>query len=107
MTYLEKLKTKWQITSNWQLLVICVVFAITGSASAWVSGPLMKVLGISKDMGPALFWPLRLILVFPIYQILLIIIGTVFGQYKFFWAFEKKMLKRLGLNMGDRQKETH
>jgi hypothetical protein len=99
MNFFEKLKLRWQITSNWQLFMICVVFAITGSASAMVSAPVLKFFGITKDLGPAIFWPLRILIIFPIYQVLLVIIGTVLGQHKFFWAFEKKMLKRFGLDL--------
>ncbi|MEL0308655.1 MAG: DUF6787 family protein, partial [Flavobacteriaceae bacterium] len=43
------------------------------------------------------YWPLRIILIFPLYQVLLVLFGWIFGQFKFFWAFEKKMLKRLGI----------
>jgi hypothetical protein len=99
MNFIDKLKSRWEINSNWQLFVICVVFAITGSASAFATAPLLKALGITKEMHGAIYWPLRILIIFPVYQILLIIIGTLLGQYKFFWAFEKKMLKRFGLNL--------
>jgi len=36
-------------------------------------------------------------LIFPIYQITLPLVGWLFGQFKFFWDFEKKMLQRMGL----------
>jgi hypothetical protein len=91
------LKQHWGLTSNFQLTLIIIVFAITGSASAWLSKPFCLWLGITKeDLG---FWftPIRLILIFPIYQVLLVAIGFLFGQFKFFWAFEKKMLKSMGL----------
>ncbi|MBA5630511.1 DUF6787 family protein [Moheibacter lacus] len=91
----EKLKKRWQIESNFQLILILIVFSITGSASAWVSKPFVEWLGISSEsMHPVLFTILRLILIFPIYNIILIIIGTIFGQFQFFWAFEKKMFSR-------------
>ena len=99
MNFFEKLKLRWQITSNWQLIVICIVFAITGSASAFASAPLLKLLGITKELGGFIYWPLRILILFPIYQILLIVIGTLLGQNKFFWNFEKKMLKRFGLDL--------
>lgn len=99
MNFFEKLKHRWQITSNWQLFVICVVFAITGSASAWASAPILKALNITKDMHGAIYWPLRILIIFPVYQVLLVVIGTLLGQFKFFWAFEKKMLRRFGLNL--------
>ncbi|HSZ25762.1 MAG TPA: DUF6787 family protein [Cytophagaceae bacterium] len=106
MTFFEKLKSRWQITSNWQLFMICVVFAITGSASAWVSAPVLKLLGITKDLGGLIFWPLRILIIFPIYQLLLVIIGTLFGQHKFFWTFEKKMIKRFGIDLDKSSNET-
>lgn len=94
---MDKLKKRWGIESNFQLTMIFIVFAITGSASAWLSKPFCFELGITKeDLGPW-FTPIRLILIFPIYQVLLVLIGFLLGQFQFFWTFEKKMLKRMGL----------
>ena len=73
----EKLKKRWQIESNFQLIMILIVFSITGSASAWVSKPFVEFFGLSDQMMPKwIFTILRLILIFPIYNVLLIIIGT-------------------------------
>ncbi len=91
------LKQRWGIQSNLQFAIIFVVFAITGSASAWLSKPFCFWLGILKEDLEFWFTPVRLLLIFPIYQVLLVLIGFLFGQYKFFWAFEKRMLKRMGL----------
>ena len=94
---MKKLKERWKIESNFQLTIVFIVFAITGSASAWISKPVCIWLGILKeDFG---FWhtPVRLLIVLPLYQILLVLIGFLFGQFQFFWAFEKKMLRRMGL----------
>ena len=94
---MKKLKERWGIESNFQLTLIFIVFAITGSASAWLSKPFCYWLGITKaDLG---FWftPVRLLLIFPIYQVLLVCIGFLFGLFRFFWAFEKKMLRSMGL----------
>lgn len=95
---MQKLKQRWGIESNLQLILIFIVFAITGSASAWLSKPFCIWLGITKaDMG---FWftPIRLIMIFPIYQILLVFFGFLFGQFQFFWTFEKRMLRNMGLS---------
>ena len=93
---METFKERWGIKSNLQLAIIFIVFAITGSTSAWLSKPFCFWLGILKEDLEYWFTPIRLLLIFPIYQVLLVIIGFLFGQYKFFWAFEKKMLKRMG-----------
>lgn len=94
---MKKLKERWGITSNFQLTVIFIVFAITGSTSAYLSKPVIEWLGIAKDsMSPWVYVPLRLIIIFPVYQVLLVFFGFVSGQFKFFWEFEKKMLRSMG-----------
>ena len=94
---MNKLKKKWGITSNFQIIIILVVFSITGSVAVWIAKPVLNLVGINKQaFSPWLFWPIRIFIIFPIYQILIVIIGTLFGQFKFFWGFEKKMLTRLG-----------
>jgi hypothetical protein len=93
---MSDLKKRWGIETNFQLTIIFIVFAITGSASAWLSKPFCFWLGITKSDLGYWFTPVRLLLIFPIYQVLLVLIGFIFGQFKFFWAFEKKMLKRMG-----------
>ena len=94
---MNKLKEKWGIISNFQIIIILVVFSITGSVAVWIAKPVLNLVGLDKEVvSPWLFWPIRIFIIFPIYQILIVIIGTLFGQFKFFWAFEKKMLSRLG-----------
>ena len=94
---MKKLKEKWGITSNFQLLIIFLVFSVTGSLSLWVAKPLLDFIGLEEAaLSPWVFWPIRISIIFPIYQVLIVIIGTLFGQFKFFWNFEKKMLYRLG-----------
>jgi len=94
---MKKLKEKWGITSNFQLLIIFLVFSVTGSLSLWVAKPLLDFIGLEEaTLSPWIFWPIRILIIFPIYQILIVIIGALFGQFKFFWNFEKKMLSRLG-----------
>ena len=94
---MNRLKQRWGITSNFQLVIIFLVFAITGSSSTWLSKPFCELLGITKEDFGGWFTLIRLIIIFPIYQVLLVAIGTLFGQFRFFWNFEKKMLKSMGL----------
>ncbi|NNE02429.1 MAG: diacylglyceryl transferase [Eudoraea sp.] len=100
---MEKLKKRWGISSNFQILIILIVFAVTGSSSVYVAKPLLAWVGLQESAfseawwGGWLYWSLRILIIFPIYQVLLVAIGALFGQFKFFWGFEKKMLQRLGL----------
>jgi hypothetical protein len=91
-------KERWNITSNWQIFVIILVFALTGSTAAMISKPILHWLGVSRETHHILLYLLLYVLIiFPIYQVLLVGIGFLFGQFKFFWAFEKKMLRSMKL----------
>lgn len=95
---LDKLKKRWGISSNWAAIAILIVFAINGSFSAWVARPVCVFFGIDQQtMNPWLYWPIRILLIFPLYQLTLPIVGWLFGQFAFFWNFEKKFLTKLGL----------
>ena len=95
---LKRLKERWEVQSNFQLFVIFIVFAITGSMSVKLGQPILDYLNITEEnYGVFLYYLFRIVLIFPLYQVLLLFFGTVFFQFKFFWAFEKKMLRKMGL----------
>ena len=100
--YFTRLKNKWGVESNSQFILIFIVFGITGSLSVRLAKPVLEFLNINNDffkdlfLGDILYWILRVAIVFPLYQLLLLVIGTLFLQFKFFWNFEKKILCRIG-----------
>lgn len=94
----KSLESKWNVSYRWEFISIFLVFAITGSSSVYIGKPIIKFIGITKDNLPSFaYWTLYIFIGFIFYQILLVAIGWLFGQYSFFWNFEKKMLARLGL----------
>ncbi|SRX56004.1 DUF6787 family protein [Aequorivita sp. CIP111184] len=94
---MKKLKKRWNIKSNGQLFIVFLVFAITGSSAAKLAAPVTEFFEIKKEMGWYIYWPFRILIIFPIYQLLLVFYGWVFGEFTFFWKFEKKMLRGMGL----------
>ena len=95
---ISKLEPKWIVNQRWELIRIFIVFAITGSSSVLVGRPIIKWLGITQDnLNPLLYWILFIVISLFFYQVLLVLIGWVFGQFQFFWNFEKKMIRRFGL----------
>ncbi len=95
---MKKLKERWGVTNNKQIVIIFIVFAITGFSSLQLAKPFLSLIGIPDTFEPHwLYRVLRLLLIFPIYQIILVFVGYIFGQFSFFWEFEKKMLVRLKL----------
>ncbi|WP_179334770.1 DUF6787 family protein [Winogradskyella costae] len=94
----KKLEKKWILDYKWEMIRVFMVFAFTGTSSLFVGRPIIKILGITKEnLNPILYWFLFIIIGLIFYQILLVTFGWLFGQFKFFWEFEKKMLSRFGL----------
>ena len=93
----SKLIKIFKVKNFYQLIIIFIVFGITGSLSV-VLGKyvLINVFGESF-LNNDYYWLLRLILIFPIYQVLLIIVGALFGQFRYFWEIEKKILIKMKL----------
>ncbi len=94
----KKLEKKWVLTYKWEMIRVFIVFSITGTASIFVGRPIIRLIGITKEnLNPVIYWILYIIIGLIFYQILLVCIGWLFGQFQFFWNFEKKMLSRFGL----------
>lgn len=94
---MKGLKKRWNIKTNAQLFIILLVFAITGSSAAKLAAPITEAFEIKKEMGWYIYWPFRILIILPIYQVLLVFFGWIFGELNFFWNFEKMMLRRMGL----------
>ena len=93
---MDKLILFFKAKSFFHLFIIFIIFGISGSLSVFISGPLINYLNIESFIPYyPLYFIIRLLIIFPIYQFVLIVIGSLFGQYKYFLEFEKKIFKRL------------
>lgn len=94
----KKLENRWLVNHRWEFIAIFLCFAITGSTAGKLSDPIMSVIGMSQENCTGwVYWPVRILLIFPIYQVLLLFFGYIFGQYSFFKEFVIKMMSRMGL----------
>ena len=97
---LNKLQQKWKVTGPQLILILCT-FAVTGSLTAYISRSITSWVGF--DESTAMAWKILLrlsILVFG-YQVIILIVSFFFGQFNFFWNYEKKILKRMGVLKSD------
>ena len=100
LSFMDMLFKRLNIHSFHQFVLVMIVFAVTGSLSLMVTFEFMNAVGInSVNISPYLFWPVRIIFLFFVYQILLLLIAIPFGQFKYFWRLEKKILSRLGVRL--------
>ena len=93
---MEKIRSFFKVDSNLQLLIINIVFALTGTSSLFFADYILNILLINQNTyGNFLYWLIRIILILPIYQVLLIIFGSLFGEFKYFWRMEKKTIRKI------------
>ena len=91
MMFMDKLKNLFRVSSTYQLIVVFIVFGITGSLSLVISSYISGFFNLDNII-------LSIIFVLVIYQVLLIIIGTIFGEFDYFWEMEKKIISRFKFN---------
>jgi hypothetical protein len=93
--FFQRLQAKWQLKSLTQVLLVLLVFACTGTTILLIKNPILSFFGIERG-GGFVNTLAYLLLVLPLYQIMLLIYGFIFGQFRFFWEKEKQMVKRIG-----------
>lgn len=93
--YFEKLKIKWGINSNFQLLLIFIVFSLAGSSVVTFRKLFFMLIGLKAGTALWIQSITYILFIFPAYQLLLLIYGFLLGQFTFFWTKEKKLFKAL------------
>ena len=92
--WIESLKTRWNLQSTWQVIIILIVFACTGTTVLLIKRPLFAYW---FPDGEKPLWAniTYYVMILPVYNILLLAYGFVFGQFSFFWDFEKRFFRRI------------
>jgi len=93
MGWLQKLQQRWNARSLWQVVAILIVFACTGLTVVGIMRPMLHFFFGSEI--PVWARVVYYILILPVYNVILLLYGFVFGQFRFFLDFEKRFLKRL------------
>jgi len=94
MSWLDKLQTRWKVGSLFQVILILIVFACTGFTVLFLKRPLFAYLFADGEIhlyASIVYY----VLILPVYNVFLLMYGFVFGQFKFFWEFEKRFFTRI------------
>ncbi len=92
--WIERLRQKWQLRSAWQVIIVLVVFTCTGFTVMFIKEPILRFLSGGQETS-TLASVLYYIFILPIYNVFLLAYGFVFGQFRFFWDFEKRSFNHL------------
>ncbi|MBN8576763.1 MAG: prolipoprotein diacylglyceryl transferase [Cytophagales bacterium] len=94
MSWITRLQQRWKVKSVAQVFIILLVFACTGFTVLLIKRPLFALWfpdGNIPLSASITYW----ILIFPVYNLFLLFYGFLFGQFRFFWDFEKRFFTRL------------
>jgi len=94
---IKKLQKRWNIQSSWQLILVLATFSTTGFTTLYMRRIIFDWIGITAETGIWIKIPFYILVIFPTYQILFLLIGSLFGQFRFAWKFEKRMFSRFRL----------
>ncbi|MFC2187288.1 DUF6787 family protein [Fulvivirgaceae bacterium LMO-SS25] len=94
-SFLTKLQSKWKLKSIFQVVLVLIVFALTGLTTVTVKVWIYNFFNLSDNMSLIGRIGFFILITLPTYQTLLLLYGFVFGQFSFFWQKEKLMLARI------------
>lgn len=94
MTWMQKLQDRWKVNSAFQVTIILLVFACTGYTVVFIAKPILNYLYAGQ---PVPIWAkvIYYIFILPFYNLFLLLYGFIFGQFHFFWNFEKRFFARI------------
>jgi hypothetical protein len=95
MTWIERLKIKWQIKSDWDFWMIMLSFSLAGMFIMPVRKLIFHVLGITSTTPLWVKILVYLPLIPPAYYVGLMIFGSLLGQFSFFRGFLSGRLRFL------------
>ncbi len=85
--WLTRLQDKWELNSIRQVIIVLIVFGLTGTTIAMTKLFFMSFFGLEH-----INFILKILIGILAYQVLILIYGTLFGQFRFFWNKEKKLV---------------
>ena len=94
-SFLSKLQSKWKLKSILQVVLVLIVFALTGLTTVSVKVWIYYVFNLSDNMSLIGRIGFFILITLPTYQTLLLMYGFIFGQFSFFWQKEKLMFARI------------
>lgn len=90
--WFQRLQKRWNVSAQ-QAVLILLAFACTGFTVMFLKKPVVAYFtGGEQNL---IFTIIYYILILPVYNLILLVYGFLFGQFKFVWEFEKRFFGRL------------
>lgn len=82
----------WYKLKGWDLAIILLVFALTGTTAAYAPRFLMPYTGLEPGF---LYYLIYFLVITPIYMVLLLCYAFIFGKYSYFKNVLRRMIERI------------
>ena len=89
----HRLKTRWGVTDRGMIAII-VAFSLAGGTVVKIGRPIVDAI-VGDDAPRWLWWTVKILVVVPIYEVLLISFGTLLGQGRFFRDKQRRALRAI------------
>ncbi|MFN0201353.1 MAG: DUF6787 family protein [Bacteroidia bacterium] len=99
---MNKLRERWGLENNRQVIFVLLVFALTGTTVVKLKPFLQEITGLNLLDPKWLRSIIYFIAVLPIYQLFLLGYGFLFGLFSFFWEKEKRFYQKIKQKLGQR-----
>ena len=97
----KHLQEKWGVSTR-QFWIIFIIFGLTGTTTALLTRHITAWMG----MDASTHWAWKILLQVSIllfgYQFILLSYAALLGQWAFFWKYEKKLFRKLGMMRNER-----
>ena len=90
MNFLRKLQERWKVDSITKVILILMVFALTGTTVVYIKKFVKPFLGDDWYVDMIYY-----VVILPFYNLILLVYGVIFGQGRYFWEFEKRFFSRM------------
>ena len=91
--WFQRLQERWGVDAR-RAAIILLVFICTGFTIMFLKHPVVKWF-VGDGEQSLTFSILYYVLILPVYNVFLLLYGALFGQFTFFLAFEKRLLKKI------------
>ena len=92
MSFIDKIETIFKARSKAHLVVIFLIFGISGSASIVVSEIVLGFFDLGRfGISQVTYWTFRVIILFFCYQLILLAVSACFGELKHFSKYTQRI----------------
>lgn len=88
-SFWTRMKARWGV-SSWGVVAILIAFSLAGATVLKVARPIIGFI-LPPEAPRWQWWTLRILVIVPTYEVLLLGYGTLLGQGRFFWGKQKEL----------------